>query len=138
MCHGLMNKSFIFVGFCFAKSFRIENTLLRKRMAASLVSSLHGEAIRCGELACQKDSELRMINSMVLSCKLHEPAKNQEKKGKGPLSGSELLYEVVVEDTVLFPEGGGQPSDTGTVNGVPCLRVENRKGKRSNRKHRHL
>ena len=32
---------------------------------------------------------------------------------------------MVLEDTVLFPEGGGQPSDCGTVGGLPCLRVDN-------------
>jgi alanyl-tRNA synthetase len=30
----------------------------------------------------------------------------------------------VLEDTILYPEGGGQPSDRGTLNGVPVLDVQ--------------
>jgi Ser-tRNA(Ala) deacylase AlaX len=37
----------------------------------------------------------------------------------------QALFDVVLEDTVLFPEGGGQPSDRGTVGGVECVAVEN-------------
>ena len=29
------------------------------------------------------------------------------------------LWEARLQDTLLFPEGGGQPWDTGTVGGVP-------------------
>ncbi|KAJ2825189.1 hypothetical protein FBU31_003788 [Coemansia sp. 'formosensis'] len=32
---------------------------------------------------------------------------------------SEGLYCVELADTVIFPEGGGQPSDTGCIGGVP-------------------
>ncbi|KAJ2054921.1 hypothetical protein IW146_010375, partial [Coemansia sp. RSA 922] len=32
---------------------------------------------------------------------------------------SEGLYYVELADTVIFPEGGGQPSDTGNISGVP-------------------
>jgi Ser-tRNA(Ala) deacylase AlaX len=35
---------------------------------------------------------------------------------------------VVLSDTILYPEGGGQPSDHGTLNGVPVLDVERRQG----------
>ena len=35
---------------------------------------------------------------------------------------------VVLEDTVFYPEGGGQPCDLGTVNGRPVLDVQKRDG----------
>ncbi|MDR3685249.1 MAG: alanyl-tRNA editing protein [Geothrix sp.] len=35
---------------------------------------------------------------------------------------------VVLEDTVFYPEGGGQPCDLGTVNGVAVLDVQKRQG----------
>ena len=35
---------------------------------------------------------------------------------------------VILEDTVFYPEGGGQPFDLGTVNGVPVLDVQKREG----------
>ena len=46
-------------------------------------------------LKCQKDSYLRRCVSRVVSC---SPARG----------GGEGKFEVVLEDTVLFPEGGGQ------------------------------
>ena len=44
---------------------------------------------------CQKDSYLQTFKSKVVSCK---PAKLDGIDG----------YEIVMEDTILFPEGGGQ------------------------------
>ncbi len=35
---------------------------------------------------------------------------------------------VLLEDTVFYPEGGGQPCDLGTVNGVAVLEVQKREG----------
>jgi alanyl-tRNA synthetase len=35
---------------------------------------------------------------------------------------------VILEDTIFYPEGGGQPCDLGTVNGVPVLDVQKRDG----------
>ena len=43
---------------------------------------------------CQRESYLQRLCSRVLSCRAVE--------------GKEGKYEVVLEDTVLFPEGGGQ------------------------------
>lgn len=37
-------------------------------------------------------------------------------------------FETTFEDTLLFPEGGGQPDDRGTVNGISVLRVIRRGG----------
>ena len=35
---------------------------------------------------------------------------------------------VILEDTIFYPEGGGQPCDFGTVNGVAVLDVQKQKG----------
>ena len=48
---------------------------------------------------CQRDCYLQHFKSAVLSC---EPSRLGEKEG----------YEVVLKDTILFPEGGGQVRTT--------------------------
>jgi Ser-tRNA(Ala) deacylase AlaX len=35
---------------------------------------------------------------------------------------------IILEDTIFYPEGGGQPCDLGTVNGVAVLDVQKREG----------
>ena len=37
-------------------------------------------------------------------------------------------YEILLDQTVLFPEGGGQPSDTGTIGEARVLRCREEKG----------
>ncbi|KAJ2444405.1 hypothetical protein GGF42_006313 [Coemansia sp. RSA 2424] len=58
-----------------------------------------------GLLACQQTPFLRELDTHVLSC--------SEKPD------SEGLFCIELADTVIFPEGGGQPSDTGHIDGVP-------------------
>ncbi|KAK7196102.1 hypothetical protein NESM_000544700 [Novymonas esmeraldas] len=70
--------------------------------------------VRVGELACQRNSFLRELTATVVSC---EPAKVvAAKKTKTPTGdGAVVAYDVVLTDSVLFPEGGGQPCDHGTL-----------------------
>jgi len=94
----------------------------------------------CGELACQKDSYLKRLTTTVVSCEPRAEipeAKSSGKKKKGgaasptstssgdskPLGGGGPLLNVVLGDTVLFPEGGGQPCDKGylTVKAAAAL-----------------
>ena len=87
--------------------------------------------VRCGELLCQRDSYARAVSTVVVSCEPRAAAAAAaapgRKKGKGAAVPPPPLpeWEVVLGDTVLFPEGGGQPSDAGTVGGVQCSRVDN-------------
>lgn len=72
-------------------------------------------------LACQRDSYLKEFDTKVKSCTPAELKVNQNGK-KETLKG----FEVILEDTILFPEGGGQPDDRGTINDVPVLRITRR------------
>nr|CAD7395340.1 unnamed protein product [Timema poppensis] len=68
--------------------------------------------------ACQTDSFLKEFTAKVLSCK--------EASLKTVINGKkELLngFEVILDDTILFPEGGGQPCDRGFLGSVPVVQV---------------
>ncbi|XP_059812499.1 alanyl-tRNA editing protein Aarsd1 [Hypanus sabinus] len=67
---------------------------------------------------CQKQSYLKEFETAVESC---TPAElNTILNGKKEtLKG----FNVILEDTLLFPEGGGQPDDRGFINDIPVLRV---------------
>lgn len=54
---------------------------------------------------------IRTFEAKVLSCE-------EGKKG----------YEVVLDQTAFFPEGGGQPYDTGVLGGVPVTAVHEKNG----------
>ena len=91
-------------------------------------------------LACQKNSYLRTLVAKVVSCQLVDieaerkanaakadaaGGKKKKKKKKKKHTHTELgqqepenagtFLDVVLEDTVLFAEGGGQPWDTGSM-----------------------
>ena len=74
---------------------------------------LNMAAATFGALACQRDSYLRDLTTKVISC---EAAAG----GKG--------YEVVLADTVLFPEGGGQPDDAGSIAGIRVTAMKRARG----------
>ncbi|CAI1688720.1 hypothetical protein SEUBUCD646_0N02790 [Saccharomyces eubayanus] len=58
-----------------------------------------------GGLACQRNSFLfDGFKTVVVSC---EPKKDKKGKAEG--------YDIELQDTILFPEGGGQPSDSGLL-----------------------
>jgi len=68
---------------------------------------------------CQEDSFLKEFTSKVVVCEEAEiKSSNQRLRG----------YKVILEDTVLFPEGGGQPCDHGLLNDKQVIDVQ-RKGK---------
>ncbi|KAK2820768.1 hypothetical protein Q5P01_023727 [Channa striata] len=67
---------------------------------------------------CQRDCYMKEFVTSVVSCC---PAElKQEVNGKKEtLTG----FSVKLQDTILFPEGGGQPDDHGLIGDVPVLRV---------------
>lgn len=58
-----------------------------------------------------KDSHMREFDAQVLSC---APGKHG--------------YDVVLDRTAFYPEGGGQPGDTGTLSGVRVTDTHERGG----------
>ncbi|XP_075225332.1 alanyl-tRNA editing protein Aarsd1 [Lycorma delicatula] len=67
--------------------------------------------------ACQRNSFLKEFESTVESCKENSIVTVFNGK-KIKLNG----YDVILQDTIIFPEGGGQPCDFGFINDI---RVEN-------------
>ncbi|XP_062859533.1 alanyl-tRNA editing protein Aarsd1 [Trichomycterus rosablanca] len=67
---------------------------------------------------CQRNSYMTEFVTTVVSCspaelKLENNGKKEKVKG----------YEVILKDTILFPEGGGQPDDRGTIEDLAVVRV---------------
>ncbi|KAH6889639.1 threonyl and alanyl tRNA synthetase second additional domain-containing protein [Thelonectria olida] len=99
-----------------------------------LITTTQGQML--GALACQKNSYLRTLETEVVSCvKFSPPEAKQSAKKKKNASASPPASDVwLVEfsDSVLFPEGGGQPWDYGSVvplgqdpsEPIPIKRVE--------------
>ena len=44
------------------------------------------------------------------------------------MEGKKSLYEVTLDQTAFYPEGGGQPFDMGTLGGAHVLEVHEKKG----------
>ncbi|KAI8284599.1 threonyl and Alanyl tRNA synthetase second additional domain-containing protein [Colletotrichum sp. SAR11_57] len=73
-----------------------------------------------GALACQRNSYLKTLEAEVISCEKRPPpvAKKNGGKDKSKESngvGKSEMWLIEFDDSVLFPEGGGQPSDHGTI-----------------------
>uniref|UniRef100_A0A2A4JNL3 Threonyl/alanyl tRNA synthetase SAD domain-containing protein n=1 Tax=Heliothis virescens TaxID=7102 RepID=A0A2A4JNL3_HELVI len=67
---------------------------------------------------CQEDSFLKEYTSTVVKC---EPT-NEPVVEYGKVSQFEG-YQVILEDTILFPAGGGQPHDLGWLNNTEVFQV---------------
>ena len=82
---------------CKAFSYTLR-TSIRKTSFLKMAST--GSAL----LASQRDSYAMQCTSKVISC-----TKNNVENS---------LFHVILDDSVLYPEGGGQPWDLGKVNGI--------------------
>lgn len=72
---------------------------------------------------CQEDSFLKEFSSKVVKCEpTKEPILDYGKTIK--FEG----YQVTLENTILFPAGGGQPHDVGYLNNVEVLQVVRKGG----------
>ncbi|ORY08745.1 hypothetical protein BCR34DRAFT_569543 [Clohesyomyces aquaticus] len=80
-----------------------------------------------GALRCQNDSYLQTLETEVVSCSEYIPPpttdKSKQKKSTDPSKGFEngangssaKTWLLEFQDSVLFPEGGGQPTDHGSI-----------------------
>ena len=68
---------------------------------------------------CQQDSYLKTYSSDVVSCESAETTVTDDKGKNTNIKG----FFIELKDTILFPEGGGQPSDFGTINGIAVKKV---------------
>lgn len=75
-----------------------------------------------GALACQKNSYLKTLNATVIKSfdytlpPTSQDKQNKEKKGKNDKKDKPVVVKAIeLSDTVLFPEGGGQPYDHGKL-----------------------
>ncbi|KAN0126766.1 ThrRS/AlaRS common domain containing protein [Russula decolorans] len=80
--------------------------------------------IPVGLLACQRDPLLRSLETTIVSASLLEPSPPSSVKKGGHAKQTKAssvptfphpVLQLVLHDTVLFPEGGGQPFDIGTL-----------------------
>lgn len=62
-----------------------------------------------------QDSHLNKFEAEVISCE--------------PVEGEEGRYEIVLDQTAFFPEGGGQYADHGSLGGAEVLDVQERDGR---------
>ncbi|XP_029383257.1 alanyl-tRNA editing protein Aarsd1 [Echeneis naucrates] len=67
---------------------------------------------------CQRDCYMKEFVTTVVSCCPAE-LKHEVNGKKETLKG----FNVKLQDTILFPEGGGQPDDHGLIADVPVIRV---------------
>ena len=94
-------------------------------MAATVAANdWKASCVACGELLCQKDTYAKTCKATVLRCEKVQ-APSTKKKGK---SKPKDAYDVVLSDTVLFPEGGGQPFDLGVIGDAAVTQVTNDDG----------
>jgi len=74
---------------------------------------------------CHSDSTLREFKTTVVSVVKQEQKQSKVPKKKTdspPIVGD--VYTVITEDTILYPEGGGQPHDTGRMGELEVIDVQ--------------
>ncbi|KAF9075882.1 ThrRS/AlaRS common domain-containing protein [Rhodocollybia butyracea] len=84
------------------------------------VPSSRNISIPVGILACQRDPLLKELETTVVTCSISQPestpvGKKTKKAVIAPTLPKDPILEVILHDTVIFPEGGGQPTDTGLL-----------------------
>jgi len=73
---------------------------------------------------CQKNSFLKKFRTTVIACSPAFLGKQGNSKADKKNSKSVPCFSVICEDSVLFPEGGGQPDDQGYLQFNVCSHCE--------------
>ncbi|KAF2476351.1 ThrRS/AlaRS common domain-containing protein [Lindgomyces ingoldianus] len=74
-----------------------------------------------GALRCQRDSYLQTLQTEVVSCSEYSPQTNGNSKSnkstdpKKSVQNGTKAWLIEFRDSILFPEGGGQPTDHGSI-----------------------
>ncbi|KAG6919395.1 hypothetical protein DXG01_006278 [Tephrocybe rancida] len=71
-------------------------------------------------LLCDRDPLLKSLDTVVVTVSISQPVAPSVKKPAkksviAPAIPNDPILEVILHDTVIFPEGGGQPTDTGLI-----------------------
>lgn len=103
----------------------------RAFVAETVLTKSGQNVVKCGELACQRDSfqttldgtkplAYAIFEEVVKSTKKKKGGKNKKKNGgegedggDSGVAGPQLV--LALSDSILYPEGGGQPFDTGKI-----------------------
>ena len=67
-----------------------------------------------------EDAYAKGFTARVISCREKKPEKGQDK--------NVIFYEAILDQTLFFPEEGGQSPDLGTINKIPVINVQIRDG----------
>ncbi|KAJ6484974.1 ThrRS/AlaRS common domain-containing protein [Mycena vitilis] len=100
---------------------RIKSDVLREWICTNSSQNPGLQSTPVGILACQREPLLRNLDATVVSSAVFSPpASTKGKNGKKAVLAPTIPPNTVclcvcLNDTVIFPEGGGQPSDTGIV-----------------------
>ncbi len=99
-----LSSPFASIILCHKQTLLVSPLFLFRRTPSSLVRqfTMSASSSSC-IVACQRNSYTRTLETQVKWC-----TENVDKKKGG--------FLVELADTILFPEGGGQPSDFGEVN----------------------
>ncbi|KAM9462823.1 alanyl-tRNA editing protein Aarsd1 [Clarias gariepinus] len=68
---------------------------------------------------CQRDCYMQEFVTSVVSCSPAELKLDNNNGKKEKVQG----FNIILKDTILFPEGGGQPDDHGTIDDLEVVRV---------------
>ncbi|KAF7355272.1 putative alanyl-tRNA editing protein alaX [Mycena sanguinolenta] len=100
---------------------KILNPVLRDWIHTGIEKGPEFYSTPVGILACQRDPLLRTLDATVVFSVLSSPpppakGKNTKKAVLAPtIPLDAVCIEVCLNDTVIFPEGGGQPTDNGQI-----------------------
>ena len=105
----------------------------RAFVAESVSTKRDDDITKCGELACQRNSfQTTLGGTKPLAYAVYEETEQTTKKKKGgknakkkggsiedggssAITGPRLVLALALTDSIFYPEGGGQPFDTGKI-----------------------